>query len=1224
MKKHITPISILIVSLILVSALVFTIQQNASAAITAMPDPIIEFPGIDRTETISDTDTLIPDTTGAAGFSHYMQAVNKSIAIFRKDGGPPLGNGTPIDMTTFDNFWTAAATGTACDGNDGSTPNHHGQPYLIFDHLFGRWVVVDVAYDESVPIDTPRPYYLCIAVSNSLDAPMTPGTEGNYFNSSFWYFYAVETYQANQKYYPNMPKLGLWPDGYYLSVDLHDPDEFGKYDTLRGTKVYAFNRTDLTSGAYNNVGGFQYKDFYLPESSSFEHLVPSNLLGYVNGFDKPNYFAAINPGKLYIWEFDVDWSDPDNSTFGTITHEPNYTFNTDFPDYPVEYSIPQRGTDLEIVESHGDRLMSPLQYRVLDGIASLWATHTVVSNGRTGLRWYEFQFFDGESPDFAQKGVYTPDTAYRWLGSLATDITGNMAIGFSYSKPSGSGTDYYPSIKYAGRLRNDPYNELTQGETFLYQGSGSQDDGNPADDYGPWGRQSQMSVDPLDECVFWYTNMYYEKTGMDWNTRIGWFSFPECRGGDSKLISLHTNGTQGNDHSGLDKDVYEMYQVAMSADGRYVAFTSEAETLVDDDDNGYRDVFLRDRDTDNDGIFDEPLSVSTTRISMGYNGSQANGDSWEVSISYNGRLIAYSSDASNLVTGDNLGARDIFLYDRITGHTTIVSVADYSSTDEGNNASSHPFISGDGSAIAFRSLATNLVTGDTNNAADIFVREPANSRTFRVNLSSTGDQADPNSDSYNPTLSETGEFVAFGSTAENLATDGNGFRDVFVHDRVLGTTRLVSIATSGAQGLEDSYTPFISGNGNYVVFASEADNLDEVISDTNNSADIFVHDLVITETTRVSINFFGVEGNDDSYTPSISRDGRYIAFASKADNLDVTINDPNSYRDIFLHDRSLVMDGIYDFGLTSRVTRDAVFGGEPNGESYAPVVAAYGRHVAYVSEAEDLDPQDHNNHWDVFAHDNERVLPIFLSIPSNLPASTGATVSVPVLFSGNSASIDTTTFSIDFDETCLSFNGTDSDSDGIPDAITFSVAGDFVTSATYNGGDKDGEIDVAIHDQVAPRTPIADGTIMTIDLKVKSTCSAPPGSSRSARVGFSHDPSASFGTYGISVQGLALDGFVRVLEGLLGDCNGDGKVNAGDLSALVLEIFDGDDVLPINTPGGSFPGNPVGCNSNQDYLVDAGDLSCTVMIIFGNPSCTGLTATSSSSFWIEMNASTEQ
>jgi hypothetical protein len=314
----------------------------------------------------------------------------------------------------------------------------------------------------------------------------------------------------------------------------------------------------------------------------------------------------------------------------------------------------------------------------------------------------------------------------------------------------------------------------------------------------------------------------------------------------------------------------------------------------------------------------------------------------------------------------------------------------------------------------------------------------------------------------------------------------------------------------------------------------------------------------------------------------------------------------------------LALDGIYAFGLTTRISLD-INGEMPNDHSFAPMVAAYGRHVGYVSEATDLVENDRNLHWDVFAYDSQRTIPIFLSIPSSIPASTGTIVTVPVYFSGNDSNIDAAEFSIDYDEECLSFDGSN------PTAIRFMLSSGFYTGATYNPNETSSEIDVSIYSFTNPRMAIPDGVIMTIELQVKATCAAPPGSSRSARVGFSNDPIPSFGNSGVSVSGLALDGFVRILPGLLGDCNGDNRIDAGDLSALVLEIFDGDGMLPGDTPNVNpvtnlFAGNAVGCNPNQDYVVDAGDISCTVNIIFGDTGCTGVSSGAGEEMFIQLSA----
>lgn len=1204
------------------------------AAVDAMPAPTIVFPGLERLDNDPlDTDIFpaaptnlndprvlgaVPDTSGAAGFTHYMQAVNKMIALYRKDG-------TLVHSSTFANFWANSATDSLCSLDAGIY--HHGQPFVMFDHLSGRWVVADVAYEN---IDD-GPYFVCVAVSNGL--AVDPAIQ--YFDAPYWYYYALSTNQGNIEYYPDAPKLGLWPDGYYLSIDTLDVFNNGFNRTPRGVKVWALNREDLIAGG-NPVGSgdFRYHDFHLSEQLGYEHLVPSNLIGLPPASGTPNYFASIQPGKFHIWEFYSDWNEPSSPSFGIDnSHRPNFSLDTDTASiWAIGYIVPQSGAG-ERLDVHGERLGSPLQYRIIDGIPALWANHPVLSDTATGMRWYEIRHDEDGVPFFYQYGTYKPESRFRWMGSMAVDRAGNMAVGYSVSR-----SDMNPAIRYAGRLKNDPAGTLAQGEAvFRVNGfpvyDGSQYDGDGLYD-GPWGRQSQMSVDPLDECIIWYTNMYYNEAsnGTDWRTAVGWFGFPQCKGGQTKRISLHTDDTQGNFSSGLD---FEMYSVGISGNGRYVVFSSEATNLVDDDTNGHRDVFLRDRDTDNDGVYDEPGAVKTTRVSIGYDGSQTNADSWEVAISANAAYIAYSSDASNIVQNDTNGARDVFVYERATGDTIRASVIDKTLNGNSNAQSDQPFLNQDGSMVVFRSVANNLITTDTNTVADIFLHnrdsdgdgvfdETNGIRTIRV---STPDPTAPgtqsNGESATPTISNNGQWIAFASRATNMVAGDDAdpdLWDVFLRDWINDTTTLVSVALDGAD-LGDSYTPFISGNSRFVAFASRAYSLDqanlvpaEVAGDYD--ADIFVFDRTPPAATPpisyISVNFFGDEAqNGDSYSPSITADGRYITFASEANNLDVNLPDFNGRRDIYVHDRTLALSGVYDFGLTQRISLN-FSGGEPNEWSFVPVVAQNSNelHVAYVSEATNLVTNDTNSAWDVFAFNGQRGTPTFLSIPANIPGSIGDFVYVPVNFDPDDQDIDTTTFSVDFDETCLKFDP------AAPDAVVFSTPAAFIANWSYNGGDVNGELDFSIFDQTAPRASLPFGQLLTMRFQVKSACAAAPGATYNARVGFSNDPAPSFGSFGQSIPGYSSDGFVRILPGALGDCNGDGLVDAGDLSALVLEIFDGDDVLPENTPGGTFPGNPVGCNPNQDVVVDAGDLSCTVLIIWGGGSaaCMGGAAQSLSTF----------
>jgi hypothetical protein len=1220
MKKSVYILNAVLIGALLLAALgtpawpVATAAPQSPDEVAAMPPPIIEFAGIARDDAFNDPglvnpDAVIPDTSGVAGHTHYLQAVNTSLALYRK-------NGLLFEGTNFNTFWGFAATGTICD----DTTAHHGQPSVIYDPLPRRWVVLDVAYTDI----NNGPYYLCTAISNGLAVPAAPP----YFTNTYWNYYAIQTTDyLGDELYPDMPKLALWNNSYFISANLIDVEDSGTNRTNRGVQVWALQRDFMLAGS-PTIG---VVTFYLPEQLDYRNLVPTNLLGVPEEllYGAPNYFASIEPGRLFIWKFTVDWLNPSAATFGNALR-PNYSLTTDTADiWSVGHVIPQLGTT-EQVESHGDRLMTPMQYRIVDGVPSLWLTHTVApfqpDDSRTGLRWYEIQFAADGTPAFYQTGTFmgpepTTDTAYRWLPSLAVDKAGDMAIGYSLSDPSNL---VYPSIRYAGRLRSSYSGQLPLGEATLYSGTTFQDNANGVID-GPWGRQSHMSIDPLDECVFWYTNMYYDANAdvspnINWRTRIGWFSLTECRGGMTTRVSLSSSNAQGNAPSGVDFGQYGMDSVAISANGRYVAFSSEASNLVTGDTNNFRDIFIRDRDTDGDGIYDEPGFVETRRV-VPASGVQPNGPSWEVSMSYSGRYIAFSSDATNWVAGDTNGSRDVFVYDRQTGLSELISARDGTTATFGNSRSDQPFISGNGRYVAFRSTANNLLTvADGNTVADIFIRDlwALPRRTYRISVLPVS-LAPLTGESATPTLSEDGYYIAFATKDINLGpaigvADANYIAgvsegwDVFlaywpslISGGVGALTAISTVPGGGSMGNRSSYTPFISGDAQHVAFVSESTDLD-TLGELNFDGDIFVWDniLPLPVVQRISINFFGLEANGSSYSPSITTDGQYVVFTSEASNLDSFFQDVNGRRDVFLHDRSMVSEGVYEFGLTQRISLDTNRS-DPNNASFGPMIAPYGRHVAYVSAATDLVTNDTNSVWDVFAHDSQRTLPIFLRIPGNIPGSPGELVSVPITFDPNDQAIDTTAFSVDYDEVCLQFDPT------VSNPVVFSVPADFTATYSFNAADTDGELDFSIYDQVAPRSSLPAGTLATIRLRVRATCAALPGSTTAARVGFSYNPPPSFGSFGQSVKGLSLDGFVTIREGLLGDCNGDNAVNAGDLTAFVLEFFDGDDVWPWNVPFGTFPGNPVGCNPNQDEIVDAGDLSCTVLIIFGGGSagCAG-------------------
>jgi Tol biopolymer transport system component len=428
--------------------------------------------------------------------------------------------------------------------------------------------------------------------------------------------------------------------------------------------------------------------------------------------------------------------------------------------------------------------------------------------------------------------------------------------------------------------------------------------------------------------------------------------------GTTTRVSVASSDTQGNG----DSD-----DPSVSADGRYVAFESEATNLVSGDTNDWGDIFVHDRQTG-----------QTTRISVASGGTQGNGGSYDPSISDDGRYVVFESTANNLVSGDTNGFCDVFVRDRQTGQTIRVSVV--SGGTQANDGCYDPSISDDGRYVTFESEASNLGYGDTNNECDIFVHDRQTGQTTRVSVASGGTQG--NDGSYDPSISADGRYVVFESIASNLVSgDTNGKCDVFVHDRQTGQTTRVSVASGGTQGNDGSYDPSISTDGRYVAFESEASNL--VSGDTNGECDVFVHDRQMGQTIRVSVVSGGTQGNDGSYDPSISTDGRYVAFESPASNL--VSGDTNGEWDIFVHDLQI--------GQTTRVSV-ASGGSQGNDWSADPSTSADGRYVAFESTANNLVIGDTNGERDVFVRDrmgggtSTVYLPVVLRQPTATPTPT--------------------------------------------------------------------------------------------------------------------------------------------------------------------------------------------------------------------------------------------
>jgi Tol biopolymer transport system component len=412
------------------------------------------------------------------------------------------------------------------------------------------------------------------------------------------------------------------------------------------------------------------------------------------------------------------------------------------------------------------------------------------------------------------------------------------------------------------------------------------------------------------------------------------------------LVSVSKSGTAGDRDSFAD---------AVSADGRVVLFSSQARNLVRGDTNGRYDVFVRQA-----GI--------TQRVSVGTGGAQAkptrdpSGGSVAGGLSADGRLVVYASDATNLVPHDTNKAGDVFLYDRGSGVTKRLSVG--SRGGQANAASFDPEISADGRYVAFTSGASNLVRGDTNGLADVFVRELNTGKTIRVSVTSHGGQARCNlgyCESTEPVLSASGRFVAFQSSATNLVLhDTNRLGDVFVHDLRTGRTERVSVTSAGKQAGRDrtnngSNAPAISADGRFVAFHSADSNL--VKGDTNGVFDIFLHDRKTGRTTRVSVGSRGQANAESLGAVGISADGRYVAFTSLASNL--TPGDANEITDAFVRDLR-----------TSRITLASLDAeGRQGHDSSAGVAFGAGDRLLVLSSYSNLSPADQNIVSDVYLRD---------------------------------------------------------------------------------------------------------------------------------------------------------------------------------------------------------------------------------------------------------------
>jgi hypothetical protein len=366
--------------------------------------------------------------------------------------------------------------------------------------------------------------------------------------------------------------------------------------------------------------------------------------------------------------------------------------------------------------------------------------------------------------------------------------------------------------------------------------------------------------------------------------------------GVTTRVSVSAAGLQGD---GDSRDP------AISADGRFVTFRSFAANLVPNDNNGTWDIFIRDRDFDGNGVFDETGGTRTLRVSLGSLGGEANGSSYSSSVSADGRWVAFDSAATNLTGVEPNALDDVFVRDRQSGTTQRVSVN--SAGDPADNGGDWPSISADGRWVAFDSLANNLVVGDTNLKSDVFVHDLQTGDTVRVSVDSNGIQGDNTSHLFDThhAISGNGRFVVFSSSASNFSlSDTNNTFDVFVHDRDSDEdgvydepgailTIHASTSASGVGGNSQSEHANIADDGRYVVFDSVSDNL--VTGDTG-IRDVFLRDLVAQTIRRVSLDAAGGSADGASTDPTVTDGGRITAFHSAA--TDQVPGDANGRDDI--------------------------------------------------------------------------------------------------------------------------------------------------------------------------------------------------------------------------------------------------------------------------------------------------------------------------------------
>lgn len=462
-------------------------RRQPAAPVPARPKPKTPLPPMPATDVNVSGQPNIngyypPDTNGDVGPRNYVQMVNVTLAIYNKAGDPELG---PFNSNVL---WGGFG-GPCAVTND-------GDGIVQYDQLADRWVISQFSVSAGANLE-------CVAVS------VTGDPTGAYYRYAFDY----------GDEFPDYPKMSVWPDGYYVTYNI-----FGGADenTFLGARTCALQRSSMLQGAVA-----VQQCFLLSDTAS---LLPADLDGStLPPAGAPNYQLALSPtdnAKLVMYRFAVNWDNPASSTLTGPTEIAVDPFTAACTAVDGR-CVPQPGT-AQLLDSLGDRLMYRLAYRNFGDHESLVVNHTVAMDGnpaltgQTGVRWYEIRS-PGTTPVVYQQGTQASPSAgeFRWMASIAQDSQGNMGLGYSSSSDA-----LFPSINYLGRLAGDPLGTMNYEPGTIQTGSGSQL--GPA---GRWGDYTSMSVDPTDDCTFWYTNQYLDQTSaVDWVTRVASFRFPGCTG----------------------------------------------------------------------------------------------------------------------------------------------------------------------------------------------------------------------------------------------------------------------------------------------------------------------------------------------------------------------------------------------------------------------------------------------------------------------------------------------------------------------------------------------------------------------------------------------------------------------------------------------------------------------------------------------------------------------